>query len=122
LKLDLFQAIGGRSKINAAVEIFYRKVLADPTLRGFFAVADMDGLQAKQAMFLTMLLGGEQRYSGRDIAEAHAPSRHIGLTEAHFDTFVGHFYAALEEIGVAPDVIAQITHKLEAARASILGR
>jgi hemoglobin len=73
-------------------------------------------------MFLTMLLGGEQRYSGRDIGEAHSPSRLHGLTDAHFDTFVGHFYAALEEIGVAPDVIAQITHKLEAARASILGR
>jgi hemoglobin len=122
VKLDLFQAVGGRSKINAAVEIFYRKVLADPSLRSFFAGSDMNGVRAKQAMFLTMLLGGEQRYSGRDIAEAHAPSRHIGLTEAHFDTFVSHFCAALEEIGVAPDIIAQIAQKLEATRASVLGR
>jgi len=122
LKLDLFQAIGGRRKINQAVEIFYRKVLADPSLRGFFHASDMNGLRAKQAMFLTMLLGGEHRYSGKDLGEAHAPPRHIGLTEAHFDTFVGHFCAALEEIGVAPDVIAQIAQKLETTRASVLGR
>lgn len=122
MKLDLFQAIGGRTKINQAVEVFYRRVLADPSLRGFFDASDMNGVRAKQAMFLTTLLGGEQRYSGKDIGEAHAPSRHIGLTEAHFDDFVGHLYAALEEIGVAPDVIAQIAQKLENTRASVLGR
>lgn len=77
---------------------------------------------AKQAMSLTMLRGGEQRYSGKDLNQAHAPSRHVGLTEAHFDAFVGHLYAALDEIGVAPDVIAQIAQKLETTRASVLGR
>jgi hemoglobin len=122
LKLDLFQAIGGRSKINAAVEIFYRKVLADPALRGFFDASDMNGVRAKQAMFLTMLLGGEQRYSGKDIGLAHAPSRQHGLTDAHFDAFVRHLYAALDEIGVAPDIVAQIAKKLESTRGSILGR
>lgn len=122
MKLDLFQAIGGRSKINAAVSLFYKKVLADPSLRGFFDGANMNGLRSQQAMFLTMLLGGEQRYSGRDIREAHAPARVHGLTDAHFDAFVGHLYAALEEIGVASDLIAQIAAKLESTRSSVLGR
>lgn len=97
-------------------------MLADPSLRSFFESANMNGLQAKQAMFLTMLLGGEQRYSGQDIREAHNSARIHGLTDAHFDAFVGHLYAALDEIGVAPEVVAQIAQELESTRASILGR
>ncbi len=120
--MDLYQAIGGRTKIKAAVDAFYSKVLADPALRGFFAAADMDGLRAKQAMFLTMLLGGEQRYSGRDVREAHATTRMQGLTHAHFDLFLGHLQTTLEEIGVAADAVAQVMQQVEATRSAVLDR
>jgi len=81
----------------------------------------MNGLHTKQAMFLTMLLGGEQRYSGREMGEAHATVRMKGLQPAHFDAFLGHFRAALEESGVAPNLVAQIISKLENARSAIVG-
>jgi len=122
VKIDLYEAIGGGAKISAAVALFHRKVLADPSLAGFFVRADMNGLQAKQAMFLSMLIGGEQRYTGRDIREAHAGSRLQGLTDAHFDTLMGHFRAALEEIGVESTAVAQIMERLETTRDSVLGR
>jgi len=122
MKIDLYEAIGGGSRISAAVALFYRKVLADSALKGFFTHADMNGLQAKQAMFLSMLIGGEQRYTGRDIREAHAASRIQGLTDAHFDSLMGHFRAALEEIGVESVAVAQIMERLETTRDSVLGR
>jgi hemoglobin len=119
--MDLYQAIGGRTKIKAAVDAFYSKVLADPALGRFFARADMDGLRAKQAMFLTMLLGGEQRYTGRDLGEAHAATRVQGLTHAHFDVLLGHLREALEEIEVAPHVVTQIIQRVESTRSAVLG-
>lgn len=122
MKIDLYEAIGGGSKISAAVALFYQKVLADPSLREFFAKSNMNGLQAKQAMFLSMLIGGEPRYTGRDVGEAHADSRILGLTDAHFNSFLGHLRATLEEVGVESTAVAQILEKLETTRNSILGR
>ncbi len=122
MSIDLYHAIGGRTKINAAVELFYRKVLADASLRGFFAASNLDGLRAKQAMFLSMLLGGETRYSGRGVGEAHAQARTQGLADSHFDACLVHFRAALEEIGVAPDTVIQILQKVETTRGAVLGR
>jgi hypothetical protein len=38
-------------------------------------------------MFISMLLGGTV-YTGKNIHDAHAPSRHYGLSDAHFDLFL----------------------------------
>ena len=122
MKLDMYEAIGGRNKLNAAIRIFYERVLADPSLREFFAATNMDGLRAKQVMFLSMLLSGEKGMGRPDIDAAHGPSRHAGLTDAHFDAFVGHFRATLETIGVQPDIIDKIMQELETTRSEVLGR
>jgi hemoglobin len=36
--VSLHEAIGGRAALRAAVEVFYRRLLADPELAGFFPV------------------------------------------------------------------------------------
>jgi len=122
VKLDMYEAIGGRQKLNAAVRIFYEKVLKDPKLRQFFAGANMDGLRAKQVMFLSMLLGGGTGFARPDIPGAHAKSRTDGLTDAHFDAFVAHFRATLEEIGVEAEIVEKVLQDLESTRKEVLGR
>ena len=82
---SLYEMIGGRSKIQETVTLFYGKVLADPRLRPFFESVNMDGLRARQSMFLTMLLGGARTYGGREIREVHAGARALGLNDSHFD-------------------------------------
>lgn len=81
---DLFDLIGGRSAIEAATELFYDKVLHDDSLRHFFEGVDMAHLRSRQAMFISMLLGGRV-YTGKSIHDAHARSRDHGLNDAHFD-------------------------------------
>jgi len=71
---DLFDLIGGRSTIAAATELFYDKVLQDDNLRHFFQGVDMAHLRSRQAMFISVLLGGRV-YTGRNIREAHAWSK-----------------------------------------------
>ena len=51
-------------------------------------------------MFVSMLLGGKTVYTGKDIRAAHDQPRRMGMNESHFEMFLNHFRAALEEIGV----------------------
>lgn len=122
MKLNMYEAIGGRTKLNEAVTKFYAKVLADPNLGGFFARSNMNGVHAKQMMFLTMLLSGNEGFGKPDIHAAHADSRMEGLTDAHFDAFLGHFRTTLVEIGVQNEAVEEIMQQLEAARKQVLGR
>ena len=102
---ELYDLIGGRQTIWAATEAFYRRVLADDTLRPFFATTDMAQLRARQSMFVSMLVGGRIVYTGKDIAAAHVHARKQGLNDGHFDRFLNHFRKALEEVGVEPDKV-----------------
>ncbi|MGE5112819.1 MAG: group I truncated hemoglobin [Acidobacteriaceae bacterium] len=116
----LYENIGGNRTIWAATESFYRRVLNDPELRPFFESVDMAKLVAGQSMFLTMLLGGKVVYTGKDIGAAHARVRDLGLTGSHFDSFLKHFRAALDEVGVKPDKAEEVIKLLQAKRSTIL--
>lgn len=45
---SLYDQLGGQAAINAAVDIFYRKVLTDDRISRFFDGVDMDRQIAKQ--------------------------------------------------------------------------
>ncbi len=117
----IYETIGGRLRIKAAVELFYKKVFADPNVSFFFEGVDVAGLHARQSMFVSMLLGGKLVYTGKDIAAAHANSRMKGMNDVHFDIILRHFRSALEEIGVDPEKVVKIMVLLEGTRASVLG-
>ena len=116
----LYDLIGGKKTIWAATDAFYRRVLADDTIRPFFETTDMPQLRARQSMFISMLLGGEVVYTGKDISAAHAHAREQGLKDGHFDRFLSHFREALKEVGVEPDKVAKISKLLEGKRSSVL--
>jgi hemoglobin len=92
--INLYEAIGGHAAVVAAVDVFYRRVLADPELGPFFP--DGVGLRHRRylATFLGEALGGPRRYRGPDIAAAH---RGLGISDAHFALVAGHLDATLDE-------------------------
>ena len=45
---NLYEKIGGEAAVDAAVDIFYRKVLADDRINAFFESVDMEQQAAKQ--------------------------------------------------------------------------
>jgi hemoglobin len=65
----LFEQLGGEAAVDAAVGIFYRKVLADDRINSFFEGVDMEKQAAKQKAFLTMAFGGPHNYTGKDMRE-----------------------------------------------------
>ncbi len=116
----LYDLIGGKKTIWAATDAFYRRVLSDDTIRPFFETTDVPQLRARQSMFISMLLGGEVVYTGKDISAAHAHVREQGLNDGHFDRFLNHFREALKEVGVEPDKVAKVAKLLESKRGSVL--
>ena len=102
--MSVYEKIGGADAVNAAVDIFYRKVLSDDLVSHFFDDVDMDRQIGKQKAFLTMAFGGPHHYTGKDMREAH---KHMHLKEEHFNAIAGHLQSTLEELKVAPELIAE---------------
>ena len=117
---QLYDLIGGKRTVWAATVSFYRRVLADDTLRPFFERTDMARLREGQSMFISMLLGGRIVYTGKDIAVAHAHARERGLNGEHFDSFLKHFREALNEVGVQADKAEKVVKLLESRRSAIV--
>jgi len=117
---QLYDLIGGRKTVWASIDAFYRRVLADDTLRPFFESADMARLRPRQSMFISVLLGGRIVYTGKDIAAAHAYARAAGLKDGHFDSFLQRFRDALNEVGVQADKVEKVVKLLESRRSAVL--
>lgn len=118
----LYEQLGGAAAVDAAVDIFYRKMLADDRVSGFFDDVDMDRQAAKQKAFLTMVLGGPNAYTGRDMREAHKHLVARGLNGSHVDVVIEHLGATLKELGVADDKIAEVAALANSVRGDVLNQ
>jgi len=116
----LYQRVGGADAVAAAVDIFYRKVLADDRISHYFKGRDMRVQAAMQKGFLTFAFGGPSKYSGRSMRQAHA---HLpGLNDSHFDAVLEHLGAALRELDVPDDLIKEVVAVAESVRDDVLNR
>jgi len=119
---SLYDRLGGDAAVDAAVDIFYRKVLADDTISHFFDGIDMDEQRGKQKAFLAMVFGGPEQYSGRDLRTAHAPLVEKGLDDSHFDAVAGHLDATLRELNVPDELIDEVMALAGGTRDDVLNR
>lgn len=119
---SLFERIGGEAAVDAAVDIFYRKVLVDDRVNGFFDDVDMDKQINKQKGFLTMAFGGPNNYTGKDMRVGHKHLVERGLNDSHFDAIVELLAATLTELGVAADDIQGVADIAESVRADVLNK
>jgi len=103
--MSVYDSIGGAAAVDAAVDIFYRKVLTDDRISDFFDTVDMEEQHSKQKAFLTMAFGGPNNYTGKDMREAHA---HMNLTEVHFTAVAEALVGTLEELDVPQEHIDSI--------------
>ena len=116
----LYDRLGGEPAVNAAVDIFYRRVLGDDRISHYFGGVDMRAQVAKQKAFLTMIFGGPVAYTGKDLRNAHAGLK--GLNDTHFDAVAGHLVATLEQLGVPAPLVNEVVAIAEGARAHVLNR
>lgn len=118
----IYEQLGGAAAVDKAVDIFYRKMLADDRVSAYFDAVDMDRQAAKQKAFLTMVLGGPNHYTGRDMRKAHAHLVTRGLSDAHVDIVIEHLGATLHELGASAAQIQQVAAVANSVRNDVLGR
>ena len=108
----IYEELGGAEAVRAAVDLFYRKVLADQRLAHYFEGVNMARLKAHQRAMITAVTGGEQsEYADLDEARerlrvAHA---HLRITRGDFNAVATHLVTTLTELGVDPAVVERLT-------------
>ncbi len=118
----LYENLGGAAAVDAAVDKFYRRVLADDRIAHFFETVDMERQAIKQKSFLTMAFGGPNNYTFLDMKQGHAHLVENGLNDSHFDAVVEDLGLTLKDMGVSDDLIAQVAAVAETTREAVLGR
>lgn len=120
---SLFERLGGKAAIEAAVDIFYDKILSDVRIRHFFDGVDVKRQRAKQKAFLTYAFGGAPNYSGQSLRDAH--KRLVvekGLNDSHFDAVAENLQATLEQLKVPPDLVGEVMAIAASTRGDVLNR
>jgi hemoglobin len=120
--LSLYERIGGAAAVDAAVDVFYHKVLSDYRINRFFDNIDMKKQAIKQKAFFTVAFGGPNNYTGSDMRHAHAKLVKIGLSNDHFNVVMAHLEATLRELNVTQELIEEVTSLAESTRKDVLGK
>jgi len=68
---SLYERLGGEGAIKSVVDKFYVYMLADPITAPFFKGIDMKKQAERQTQFITLAVGGPNKYEGKDMKEAH---------------------------------------------------
>ncbi|GAA0234883.1 group 1 truncated hemoglobin [Haladaptatus pallidirubidus] len=115
----IYREIGGQDAVEAVIDDFYDRVLADEQLRPYFDGMDMNELYTHQVQFISAVAGGPTEYAGDNMREAHA---HLDIDEDHFDAVGRYLETALRENGVGDDNVEAIMAEVVALKEPILGR
>jgi hemoglobin len=113
----VYDRIGGKDAVSAAVDTLYDRLLSDPELAPRFESIDMTRQKAHMRAFMASALGGAEIYRGRDMHAAHA---RLQITGREFDRVVDHLVATLVSLSVPISLIEKIGAKLAPLRAQIV--
>ena len=118
MRTTIYDEIGGAPAVDAVVEAFYQRLLADPDLLSYFEGRDMTRLKAHQRALVTVALGGtSEEYTGKMMHPAHAG---MAITNEAFDKVLDHLEAVLAGAGVAPVTTAKILAILQPLRTDVV--
>lgn len=115
----IYARLGGQGAIDAAVDLFYVKVLADDRVNFFFEDINMKAQVRKQKEFLGAALGGPTPWEGKDMRAAH---KNLEITEADFGVIAEHLLASLEELNVPEPLIGEIMAVVGSVKNAVLNR
>lgn len=116
---SIYHRLGGKAAIDAAVESFYVKVLADDRIKDFFENINMGKQRRKQKQFLSAAFGGPIPWTGKNMREAHTD---LELTDVHFNAVAENLQKTLEELNVSKELIGEVMAIAGSVRNDVLNR
>ncbi|MEL7046728.1 MAG: group 1 truncated hemoglobin, partial [Pseudomonadota bacterium] len=115
--------LGGKRATDTLVGALYFQILNDPRIAHFFAKADVGVLLRHQKDFLSVAFGGDARYSGRIMRDAHRQLvEEQGLKDNHFDAMVEITGTVMADLGYGDSLIEPAIKRIELLRDAVLGR
>ena len=104
-KKSLYEKFGGYEGVKAVVDTFYKSVITNPDVSHYFNEINMKKQKEHQTNFISFVLGGPNKYTGKSMREAHA---HLNLTEKEFKVIATLLADALRYHGVGENDITQV--------------
>ncbi|HEX3872983.1 MAG TPA: group 1 truncated hemoglobin [Solirubrobacteraceae bacterium] len=114
---SLYEQVGGEAGVEAIVDRFYEKLWAEPKLDKFFAGIDRPELKRHQRMFLNLLLGGGEMYTGRPLVESHAT---LGIDDASYDLVCAYLVETFRDLDIDETIISIAGGALAGFRSSVV--
>jgi hemoglobin len=111
-----YERIGGGPAVKELVDRFYDRVLADKRLARYFTT-DIHRLKWHQAALLTTLLGGPDRYQGRELGAAH---QHLRIRRRHYGRVAHHLTGTMEAMRLPSDVVRSVDETVAAVKDQIV--
>jgi hemoglobin len=116
-----YEAIGGAETFRRLVHKFYEGLAADPQLRPMYPDGDLSGPEERLRMFLEQYWGGPTTYSEQRghprLRMRHHP---FEITLAARDRWLTHMRAALDSLGLDPELERPLWAYLEMAAHSMV--
>ncbi|HEU4731833.1 MAG TPA: hypothetical protein VFT22_28255, partial [Kofleriaceae bacterium] len=94
---SLFDRLGGLPAITAVADEFVNRTTGDPRIKFRFINTDADNLKKLLTEFVCQATGGPCKYTGRDMASAHAG---MDLVDDEFNALVENLAGALDKFHV----------------------
>lgn len=116
---SLYQKLGGKAAIDAAIDAFYVKVLADSRVKHFFDDVSMDKQRRKQKEFLSAAFGSPVPWVGKDMRKAHDG---MGITEEQFNAIAENLVNTLKDLKIKQELIDQVVAVALTVKDDVLGR
>ena len=119
-KETLLDRLGGPPALEAAVDIFYDRIVADDALARFFETTDMKMLRDHQYKFMEIAF--TEVPQDLDVAKYVSDSHKRllekeGLNASHFDLVAGHLVGTLQGLGVKDDIVDEVVATVGPLRA-----
>jgi hemoglobin len=114
-----YERIGGGPAVGAVVDELYRRLVADEQVSHYFDEVSLPELKRHQALMITTILGGPDRYDGRSLGEAHAP---LAISDPDYDRVGLHLMSCLEDAGVPVDIQVRVGAALGQVRGAIVSQ
>ena len=113
----LFERIGGMDAVEAIVDIFYAKVIEDPSISHFFKKVTTPEETRKQKDFLAHAFGDTLQYSGEDLKEA---CDSLDISADDFESMIGHIIDTLRDLNVSQPLIDEVYDLAQETKDSIV--
>lgn len=116
---SLYERLGGRPAVAAAVENFVDRTGRDPRLNARFSNTDIPHLKAVMVDHIGEATGGPFKYTGKDMRTSHAGMK---ITDAEFGFFMENLKATLDELKIGAQEQKEVLAFFNSLKADVVGQ